>query len=117
MPPKTDSSPPKEVYRLKEVLRAKEEAALEKRFFDIEKNLKEVREMAEEPHGCIRDETFQLIKDTFASGSVEFDTIHAKLDKASKVKFWSVVSVLAGIVLAALAAVYTYASRNCHREH
>ncbi len=115
--PKTDSSPPKEVERLKQALREKEEADLEKRFFAIEKELREVKEMAETPHECERDDTFQMIKDSFASGTTEFELIHAKLDKMGHTKFWSVIGIIIVIVGAVITGVYTYARNEANWEH
>lgn len=112
-----DSSPPKEVYRLKKELREQTQAALEQRFSSLEKELEEVKMMAEVPHDCEKDETFQNIKETFASGSEQFNLIHAKLDKGSRVKFWSIAGFLMAVVMASLTAVYSYARNETNWEY
>lgn len=117
MPKFVDSSPPKEVDRLKRELRKKEQIALEMRFNNLEKELEEIRIMTETPHVCNKKDTFQIIKDSFANGQEEFNTINSKLDRWNKSKFWAAIGALTGIIVIALTAVYTYARNENNWEH
>jgi len=91
--------------------------SVNRRLTDIQKELEETRTMAETPHDCFKDETFQTIKETFASGSAQFEALHAKLDRGSRVKLLSVIGVVVGVVLASLSAVYSYARNETNWEY
>ncbi len=119
-----DSSPPKEVDRLKRDLKKREEAditnrfiTLDNRFNTLEQNLKEVRAMAEEEHFCNKERDFSSIEKSFEDGRDEFKAIHKRFESMSKVRLWTYLGVLVVIVVAMLSAMYSYARNETNWEY
>lgn len=95
-PHTTPSINPNEVTRLKKELRDREQALLDTRFLGIEERLDHLDEGVF--HECLHKS--------------EWPKLYERFETMSRIRFWSVVGSITGLIIAALVAVYNFAQES-----
>ena len=93
-----------EIVRLQSLLKEREDQTINTRFRTLEDGMEEVKNKLG-IHACPKEADWRFIQDAQLE-------LKDRLDSATKVRFWGYAGTIIGLILAALSAVYAFATEQ-----